>query len=121
MKIPSRLLAASTAGVFACAVGFPAAIGQAADNTRQNRSQSPTADNQPNSKSDRLTTASIRKALIADKDLSTYAHNVKIITANGQVTLEGPVKSDAEKQQVLKDTTSVVSADKVTNELTVKP
>ena len=86
----------------------------------QNQNQNGTADNQPNAKSDLQITAKIRRTIISDKNLSTYAHNVKIITANGAVTLKGPVKSDEEKQQVASDAASVVSADKVTNQLTVK-
>jgi hypothetical protein len=54
-----------------------------------------------------------------DKTLSTYAHNVKIVTVNGQVIVKGPVKSEEEKQQVGTDVTSVISADNFTNELTV--
>src|SRR5215208_2530257 len=38
-------------------------------------------------------TAEIRKRVLDDKDLSTNAHNAKIITANGKVTLRGPVNS----------------------------
>jgi hyperosmotically inducible protein len=93
-----------------------------ADNSAQNKcqNQGKTADKQPNSKADVQTTAQIRKAIIADKDLSTYAHNVKIITKDGTVTLKGPVKSDDEKQKVASDAASVVSADKVVNHLTVK-
>ncbi|HZL27311.1 MAG TPA: BON domain-containing protein [Acidobacteriaceae bacterium] len=92
------------------------------DNSAQNKNQNPggTADNQPNATSDRQTTANVRKAIIADKDLSTYAHNVKIITKGGTVTLKGPVKSDDEKQKVVSDAASVVSADKVVDQLTVK-
>jgi osmotically-inducible protein OsmY len=67
-----------------------------------------------------MTTAKIRKAIIADKSLSTYAHNIKIITANGAVTLKGPVKSDEEKQRVASVAATVVSADKISDELTVK-
>ena len=73
-----------------------------------------------NAKEDRLTTAKIRKAIIADKDLSTYAHNIKIITTNGSVTLKGPVKSEDEKEKVASDAAGVVSADRITNNLTVK-
>ena len=93
------------------------------DNSKQNQTQNQTgtADNQSNAKSDRDTTAKVRKAIIADKNLSTNAHNVKIITSNGAVTLKGPVNSDAEKQQVASDAATAVSADKITNELTVKP
>ena len=92
------------------------------DNSAQNKNQNPsgTADNQSNAAADRQTTAQVRKAIIADKDLSTYAHNVKIITKDGMVTLKGPVKSDDEKQKVVNDAAGVVSADKVVNELTVK-
>jgi hyperosmotically inducible periplasmic protein len=91
------------------------------DNSKQNKSQQPTADNQTHgATSDRQTTAQIRKAIMADKSLSTYAHNVKVITVNGAVTLKGPVSSDDEKQKVASAAASVVSADKVTNDLTVK-
>jgi hyperosmotically inducible periplasmic protein len=92
----------------------------APDNSQQNKDHSTTADNQSNATADRATTAKVRKAIMADKTLSTYAHNVKIITSNGQVTLKGPVKSEEEKQQVASDVTSVISADNLVNELTVK-
>jgi hyperosmotically inducible protein len=92
----------------------------APDNSNQNKTQQTTADNQSNANADRHTTAQIRKAIIADKSLSTYAHNVKIVTVNGLVTLKGPVSSDEEKQKVASEASSVVSSDKVTNQLTVK-
>jgi osmotically-inducible protein OsmY len=92
----------------------------APDNSNQNKNHAETADNQTNAKSDRLTTQKIRKAIIADKTLSTYAHNVKIITADGLVTLKGPVQSEDERQKIVSDAAGVVSADKITNELTVK-
>lgn len=99
------------------------AVSQAApDNSAQNKDQSNTADNQSRAKSDRVTTAAVRKAIIADKNLSTYARNVKIITQNGKVTLKGPVKSDDEKQKVAADATGAAPADTVIeNQLTVKP
>jgi hyperosmotically inducible protein len=56
-----------------------------------------------------------------DKSLSTYAHNVKIITQDGQVTLKGPVRSESEKQTIETKATEVAGANKVTNELNVKP
>jgi osmotically-inducible protein OsmY len=90
------------------------------DNSSQNKNQATTADNQTNAQDDRRTTAQVRKAIIADKGLSTYAHNVKIITRNGTVTLKGPVKSDDEKQKVATDAASVVSQDKIVDHLTVK-
>ncbi len=92
----------------------------APDNTANNKDAGRTADNQSNGRSDVQTTAAARRAIIADKDLSTYAHNVKIITTGGTVTLKGPVKSEDEKQKVAADVANVVSADKINNELTVK-
>lgn len=80
-----------------------------------------TADDQPNSSSDRLTTAKVRKAIVADKELSSYAHNIKIITMKGKVTLKGPVKSEEEKQRIISDLANVIPAEDVTNQLTVTP
>jgi hyperosmotically inducible periplasmic protein len=95
----------------------------APDNSARNKdhANTPTADQQSASKSDRDITRDIRQAIVADKSLSTYAHNVKIITQNGAVTLKGPVNSDEEKQTVASKAAEVVGGpDKVTNQLTVK-
>jgi hypothetical protein len=35
-------------------------------------------------------TRDIRRSIVQDKSLSTYAYNVKIISLNGMVTLKGP-------------------------------
>ena len=110
----------SVFAIFVCLCGVPAVEGQAPDNSQQNQGQAPTAQSQSNATTDRQTTANVRKAIIADKNLSLYAHNVKIITRGGQVTLKGPVKSEDEKQQVATDAASVVSSGKVDNQLTVK-
>lgn len=119
MKAPgSSLLALAAAATLSLSI--PAYTQQAPDNSGQNKTRSQTADNQSTAKSDRETTAKIRRAIIADKGLSMYAHNVKIITANGAVTLKGPVKSDDEKQKVAADAASVTSADQITNQLTIK-
>lgn len=113
--------AASAATVVLClATAVPSVTAQAPDNSSQNKGQMQTADKQSNAKSDRDTTAKIRKEIMADKDLSTYAHNVKIITTNGAVTLKGPVKSEDEKAKIAGIAANAVSADKVTNEITVK-
>ncbi len=95
-----------------------------ADNTKINQrdqnANEPTADQQKDTRSDRDITQQIRKAIVNDKSLSTYAHNVKIITQNGQVTLKGPVRSDDEKQAVEAKATEIAGAGKVTSELDVK-
>jgi hyperosmotically inducible periplasmic protein len=93
----------------------------APDNSARNKDHSTTADQQPVNKSDSEITRDIRRSIVSDKSLSTYAHNVKIITQNGAVTLKGPVHSDEEKQTVASKAAEVVGGpDKVTNELTVK-
>ena len=96
------------------------ASAQAADNTSQNKSATPTADNQSNVKADRMMTAQIRRAITKDKTLSLDAHNVKIIVQNGKATLKGPVASEDEKQKVLQDAASVTSSDNVADQLAVK-
>jgi hyperosmotically inducible periplasmic protein len=93
----------------------------APDNAAKNKNHKVTADQQTNAAGDRELTAQIRKSIIADKTLSTYAHNVKIITVNGMVTLKGPVKSDAEKQTIADLAVKAAGGqDKVTNNITVK-
>lgn len=90
------------------------------DNSAQNKNQNVTADQQSSATRDREMTAKIRRAVIAEKDLSTYAHNVKIIVHNGEVTLKGPVKSDDEKQKVQQIAAQVAGDDKVDNQISVK-
>ena len=121
MKSIRKTLVASAALAAVCLFVPVFATAQAApDNTKQNQDHATTADSQSNASADRATTAKVRKAIMADKNLSTYAHNVKVITSNGQVTLKGPVKSEEEKQQIVSDASAVVSAENVTNQLTVK-
>jgi hyperosmotically inducible protein len=96
-----------------------------ADNTKLNQrdknADQPSADQQGNTRSDRDITQQIRRAIVQDKSLSTYAHNVKIITQNGQVTLKGPVRSDDEKRAVEAKAAELVGENRVTSRLDVKP
>ena len=80
-----------------------------------------TADRQKTNTGDRELTKKIRQAVMADKSLSTYAHNVKIVSQNGTVTLKGPVRSDEEKAAIeAKAIEAAGSRDNVKNEITVK-
>src|SRR6202521_1407240 len=99
----------------------PAPADNTTVNQRDRNSNEPTADQQKNNLSDRDITQQIRRAIVKDKSLSTYAHNVKIITQNGQVTLKGPVRSDDEKRAVEAKAAEVAGENKVTSELDVKP
>ncbi len=98
--------------------------GQSApDNTKTNAHQranaEPTADQQKEDTSDRAITQQIRKAIVKDKALSTYAHNIKIITQNGQVTLAGPVRSEEEKKALEEKASGVAGVSNVKNQLQV--
>jgi hyperosmotically inducible periplasmic protein len=96
-----------------------------ADNTKMNQrdrnADEATADQQKANRSDRDITQQIRKSLVSDKSLSTYGHNVKVITQSGMVTLKGPVRSEEEKKAVEEKAAEVAGADKVTNEIDVQP
>ena len=72
-------------------------------------------------KADRELARQIRKAIVSDKSLSTQAHNVKILTKDGTVTLKGQVKTGEEKKAVEDKASTVAGTGKVTSELTVGP
>ena len=97
----------------------------ASDNTKTNQrdrsANEPTADQQKDNRSDRDITQQIRQSIMKDKSLSTYAHNVKIVTQNGQVTLKGPVRSEEEKRAIEGKASEVVGDGKVNSELNIKP
>jgi len=71
--------------------------------------------------SDRTITQNIRKAIHDDTSLSTYAHNIKIITQDGKVTLRGPVRSVEEKSNLERKASTVAGQENVTNQLEVAP
>ena len=71
-----------------------------ATNERDRSGETQTSGDQSNSPADLKITQAIRQALMKDSELSTTAKNIKVITANGHVTLRGPVKTDQEKAKV---------------------
>ena len=95
-----------------------------ADNTgrnvrdRDDRTRTPT--DQGNSDSDRTITAHIRKEIVANDALSTNAHNVKIITTDGIVTLRGPVKTVREKAAVAAAAHRAPGVKRVDNQLEIE-
>jgi len=62
----------------------------------------------------------IRKAIIADKSLSTYGHNVKVISEHGKVTLKGPVHTADERSNIEAKATQVAGPGNVDNQISVK-
>jgi len=89
-------------------------------NTRDRHGNTLTPGDQSESKADRTLTQQIRKALVADKSLSTTAKNVKIITVNGLVTLRGPVNSPQEKEKIEAKAQQMAGVNKVDSQLEVK-
>jgi hyperosmotically inducible periplasmic protein len=115
------------AGSLGCAARASAQDAQqpAPDNTKTNQRDrdkaAATADKQKMSAEDRELTRKIRAAITGDKSLSTYAHNVKIITQDGKVTLKGPVRSSEEKAAVLGKAREIAGEGNVTDEIDVAP
>ena len=94
----------------------------APDNTKKNKDQTaPTADQQKVNLTDRVITQKIRKAVHDDTSLSTYAHNIKIITQDGKVTLRGPVRSEDEKNNLQAKAVTVAGQENVSNQLEIAP
>ena len=94
---------------------------QAPDDTKTNKGNAPTADDQKLNRSDQDIAKRIRAAITSDKHLSTYGHNVKVIAQDGRVTLKGPVRSEDEKADIASKAAVVVGENNVDNELEVAP
>jgi hyperosmotically inducible periplasmic protein len=96
-----------------------------ADNTKANipdaYNSTGSSDKQSNDATDLNLTKQIRKSVLADKALSTYAHNVKIVSVGGNVTLSGVVRSDDEKSAIEMKADAVAGKDHVVNKLKVAP
>jgi SH3 domain-containing YSC84-like protein 1 len=96
-----------------------------ADDTAKNQSDqaasATTADQQRNGKTDLQLTASIRRSIVADGSLSTYAHNVKIVVQNGVATLKGPVRTQDEKAAIEAKAAAVVGQDHVVDHMEISP
>jgi osmotically-inducible protein OsmY len=89
-------------------------------NVRDRGGATLTPGDQSESKADRTLTQQIRKAVVADKSLSTTAKNIKIITINGVVTLRGPVKNLQEKETIAAKAQQVAGVTNIDNQLEVK-
>lgn len=109
--------------------GDPSTKGEAAEsapdntgrNVRDRGGKTLTSGDQSEAPEDIALTQKIRKAVVADDSLSMVAHNVKIITVNGVVTLRGPVKSEAERKKITAQAESIAGPGKVRNHLEVAP
>lgn len=118
-KITLTLLLASAFTLSAIAEE-KAAADNTAKNERDSSGETKTSGDQSNSPEDIKITADIRRAVVADGSLSMTAKNVKIITAEGMVTLRGPVNSAEEKATIARLAKSAAGAAKIDNQLEVK-
>ena len=97
---------------------------QNANNTKASLTTSqnaPSADEQAQSTKDRELARRLRRAIVFDKSLSVYAHNIKIVAQNGVVTLRGTVRSEAEKNAIAAKATEIAGTNNVKDEMSVKP
>ena len=95
-----------------------------ADNTAMNQrdrsGETTTSGDQSNSPADLKVTQAIRSALMKDSELSMTAKNIKVITANGQVTLRGPVTTAQEKAKIDQLAKSAAGGAHIDDQLDVK-
>jgi hyperosmotically inducible periplasmic protein len=98
----------------------PVAPDNSAVNVRDRNPAAITAGQQSNNKADVELTRQIRRAVMKDDSLSMMAHNVKIMSANGDVTLRGPVQTERERTVVASKAQAIAGVDKVDNQLEVK-
>jgi hyperosmotically inducible periplasmic protein len=91
-----------------------------ATNERDRSGETQTSGDQSNSSADLKITQAIRQALMKDSELSMTAKNIKIITANGQVTLRGPVKTAQEKAKIDQLAKSAAGGARIDDQLDVK-
>jgi len=95
-----------------------------ADNTRRNvrdrQGGRLTPLDQGNNETDLEITKRIRKEIMDQKDLSVNAHNVKVITLNGRVTLRGAVNTEQERRRIQDIAARIAQGDQVENQIEVK-
>ncbi len=97
----------------------PLAANNSGVNVRDRAPGAMTADQQSNAKSDVELTREIRRAVVKDDQLSMMAHNVKIVSSSGTVTLRGPVKTREEKIVIGHKARAVAGKGMVDNQLEV--
>src|SRR5438552_11655108 len=91
-----------------------------ATNERERSGETKTSGDQSNSSADLKITQAIRRTLMKDRELSMTAKNIKIITANGQVTLRGTVKTAQEKAKIDQLVRSAAGGAKIDDQLDLK-
>jgi len=122
---PRYVLAAAVTVALGSAQVLGAQQSTQPDNTKVNKQDraaaAKTADQQSNDKADLELARQIRRSIVNDKTLSSYAHNVKIVAVGGKVTLKGPVRTTEEKAAVEAKAKEVAGPANVVNEISIAP
>lgn len=118
MRLPASLIGIALA--YGCPIAFAAekaapAKDQVAAATPA--TAAPSADRVAN----RKLLAKVRRAILHDKTLSMYAHNVRMAVEGGIVTITGEVRNAAERKKVEGIASKVAGVAKVDNQMTVTP
>lgn len=116
---PFVLLTALTISVSCWAVDSATEADNSGKNKRDDSVTEVTADNQSNNKTDLEITRKIRAELMSKKNLSTYAHNIKIIVSGKQIVLKGPVRTKGEIKTITNVAHNMAPDLKIKNELEV--
>lgn len=90
--------------------GLPAAMPQAAPNIPSDSDFS---------EEDANLAKNIRQALIIDRSLSKYAQSIRVTANNGNVTLQGYVASEKEKQSVLTSIKQIHGVTSIDDQLSI--
>ena len=88
-------------------------------NSRDRDGATVTPTDQKENEADLKVSTDIRKRLV-DAKLSTDATNVKVVTQNGRVTLRGPVKSQDEKDTILRVAREVAGDTNVDDQIEIE-
>lgn len=121
--IASRVLLFAIMGVVTCSGGLCGSA-QDSDQAQADKTAAPKetgATEQRQSTKDRELTRRIRRALVTDKSLSTYAQNIRIVVHDGAVTLSGRVQSEQERDSVKAKAAQLAGAGNVKDAMSTKP
>lgn len=119
-KIPTQMALASLAICLAAGGGASRLAAQQTPPSQPgSAATAPNADRARSDPADRRLMQQIRRSITSDRSLSTYAHNIKIIARDGKVTLRGPVRTEQEREAVVRKAADAAGADNVTDQLTI--
>jgi osmotically-inducible protein OsmY len=79
----------------------------------------PTSQSDSDSDKDAALAERIRKAIVNDNKFSTSAKNIKVLFKNGIVTLQGSVRNDQEKAEIITRTRRITGTARIDDELDI--